>query len=256
MSKVITVNIQKGGVGKTTTTHELAANLTKLGYKVLCVDLDQQSNLSRISGAELSGYYTVYDTLKNECEIEDCIQHMNNYDIAIAHKKLKDADKEFTALGDVYKLTDKIEPVKGKYDYIIIDTPPSVVILPSMALTAADYVLIPVEASSSGIQGLTQLFDMIDVIRHPKRGTNKDLKVVGMLLTMYKFRTLFAKSMRSQLKQKYQDKGIKIFDTYIRDGVAVDEAQAWKKSLIEYDPKSKPAKDYADFTQELLKEIN
>lgn len=169
MAKIITVNIQKGGVGKTTTTHELAANLTNLGYKVLCVDLDQQSNLSRISGAELSGYYTVYDTLKNECEIEDCIQPMSNYDIAIAHKKLKDADKEFTALGDVYKLTDKLEPAKGKYDFIIIDTPPSVGILPSMALTAADYVLIPVEASSSGIQGLTQLFDMIDVIRHPKK---------------------------------------------------------------------------------------
>ena len=258
MTKIITVSVQKGGAGKTTTVHELASHLHFLGHKVLCIDLDQQSNLSRISGAALSGYYTIYDVLKGMCKIEDSIQEMNNYHISIAHAKLDDAEKEFNNLEDVYLLVDALKDLKkkGTYDYIIIDTPPNLKILPLMALTSADYVLIPVEATSSGIQGLSQMFSKIDVIRHPERGTNKNLKIAGMLLTRFKQLTLFQKSIRKQLVNMYDAKNIKVYETYIREGVSIQEAQAWQQSILEYAPKSKPAKDYADFTQEFLKEIN
>lgn len=255
MAKIFTINIQKGGVGKTTTAHELAAHLHEKGYKVLAIDLDQQMNLSRISGAELTGYYTIYEVLRGDCPIEDSIQEEKYYDICPAHKKFADADKEFSALEDVYRLTDALKDIKDKYDFIVIDTPPNLGILPSMALTAADYVIIPCEASSSGIQGLGQLYEKIEIISNPERGTNKKLKVLGMLLARYKYRTIFAQNVNKQMKKLADNKKTQIFKTYIRESIAVQESQAWKQSLLEYDAKCKPAQDYKSFTEELLKEV-
>lgn len=257
MAKIITINIQKGGVGKTTTAHELASNLTEMGYKVLAIDLDQQQNLSAIAGATLVGYYNVYDLLKGDCNFADCIQEGKQYDIAIAGKKLNEAEKEFSNWDDVYRLDIALkENEVGKfYDFIIIDTPPNLGIMPSMALTAADFVLIPVEASASGAQGLGQLYERIEKVRHPERGTNKDLKIAGMLLTMFNDRTKFTKHIRTQLQKIAQEMDTKIFDTFIHTAIVVKESQGWKQSLTLYDPKSKPAKDYNTLTQELLNTI-
>lgn len=257
MAKIITINIQKGGVGKTTTAHELASNLTQMGYKVLAIDLDQQQNLSAIAGAKLVGYYNIYDLLKNECKFIDCIQEGSHYDIAVAGKKLTEAEKEFSNWDDVYRLDIAIKEnkLRNDYDFIIIDTPPNLGILPSMALTASDFVLIPVEASASGAQGLGQLYERIEKVRHPERGTNKELKIAGMLLTMFNARTKFTQHIRAQLDRLSQEMGTKIFKTYIRSAIAVKESQGWKQSLTRYDPKSKPAMDYRELTVELLSEI-
>ncbi len=260
--KIITVNVQKGGVGKSTTVHELSSNLTKKGYKVLAIDLDPQQNLSKFSGAPLTEYYTIYEVLKGECDFIDAIHFkevednkVNNYDVCTAHKKLEDAEKEFGDWSDVYRLTDVLKPIKDNYDYIIIDTQPKLGILPNMALTAADYVIIPVEASAAGIQGMGQLFERIDRITHPVRGSNKDLKVIGMLLTMYSDRTNLEKSIKNQLQTTADRTNTKIFSTAIREGVAIKEAQAFKTSVLYHAPKSKPCVDYMNFTNELLKEI-
>lgn len=262
MAKVITINVQKGGVGKSTTAHELASNLTNMGYKVLVIDLDPQQNLSKFSGAPLTDYYTIYEVLKGECDFVDAIHFkdvkdnkVNNYDVCTAHKNLEHAEKEFGEWSDVYLLTDALKPIKEKYDYIIIDTQPKLGILPNMALTAADFVIIPVEASSAGIQGMGQLFERIDKITHPERGSNKQLKVAGMLLTMYSDRTNLEKSIRNQLEVTASRMNTKIFETTIREGVAIKEAQAWKTSVLYHAPKSKPCIDYTNFTKELLKEI-
>lgn len=263
MAKVITINVQKGGVGKSTTAHELASNLTSMGYKVLVIDLDPQQNLSKFSGAPLTDYYTIYEVLKGECDFIDAIHFkdvednkVNNYDVCTAHKNLEHAEKEFGEWSDVYLLTDALKPIKDKYDYIIIDTQPKLGILPNMALTAADYVIIPVEASSAGIQGMGQLFERIDKITHPERGSNKQLKVAGMLLTMYSDRTNLEKSIRNQLEVTASRMNTRIFETTIREGVAIKEAQAWKTSVLYHAPKSKPCIDYTNFTKELLKEID
>ena len=257
MAKVITINIQKGGVGKTTTAHEVASNLTALDYKVLAIDLDQQQNLSAIAGAKLVGYYNIYDLLKGECKFVDCIQEGVHYDIAVAGKKLTEAEKEFSNWDDVYRLDIALKEhnVKDHYDFIIIDTPPNLGILPSMALTTADFVLIPVEASSSGAQGLGQLYERIEKVRHPERGTNKNLKVAGMLLTMFNDRTKFTQHVRKQLEIIAEQRDTKIFDTFIHTAIAVKESQSWKQSLTRYDPKSKPAIDYKKLTLEVLDEI-
>lgn len=262
VAKVITINVQKGGVGKTTTAHELSSNLTKMGYKVLAIDLDPQQNLSKFSGAPLIDYYTIYEVLKGECDFSDAIHfkedennRVNNYDVCTAHKNLEHAEKEFGEWSDVYLLTDKLKDIKEEYDFIIIVTQPKLGILPNMALTAADYVVIPVEASAAGIQGMGQLFERIDKITHPERGSNKQLKVAGMLLTMYSDRTNLEKNIRAQLEKIAGRIHTKIFATTIREGVAIKEAQAFKTSVLYHAPKSKPCVDYTEFTRELLKEI-
>ena len=257
MAVIITVNIQKGGVGKTTTAHELASNLSEMDYRVLAIDLDQQQNLSAIAGAKLVGYYNIYDLLKGECVFQDCVQKGRHYDIAVAGKKLAEAEKEFSNWDDVYKLDIALKEhkIREEYDFIIIDTPPNLGILPSMALSASDYVLIPVEASSSGAQGLGQLYERIEKVRHPQRGTNKNLKIAGMLLTMFNDRTKFTQHIRSQLEGVAKNMQTKIFKTFIRPAVAVKESQGWRQSLVFYDPKSKPAQDYKTLTIELLNDI-
>lgn len=262
LATVITINVQKGGVGKSTTAHEVASNLTKMGYKVLVIDLDPQQNLSRFSGAPLTEYFTIYEVLKGEGDFIDSIHfkdvpgnNVNNYDICTAHKNLEHAEKEFGEWSDVYLLTDRLKAVKDKYDFIVIDTQPKLGILPNMALTAADYVVIPVEASSAGIQGMGQLFERINKITHPERGSNKHLKVAGMLLTMYSDRTILEKSIRQQLEELAVRMQTKIFKTTIREGVAIQEAQAKKDSVLNHAPKSNPCIDYTNFTKELLKEI-
>lgn len=259
---VITVNVQKGGVGKSTTAHELASNLTRMGHKVLVIDLDPQQNLSKFSGAPLTEYWTIYEVLKGECDFVDAIHYrededneVHNYDVCTAHKKLEDAEKEFSEFYDVYKLTDALKAVRSRYDFIIIDTPPKLGILPNMALTAADYVVVPVEASSAGIQGIGQLFERIDRITNPERGSNKHLKVAGMLLTKYADRTKLEKSIRRQLGDVAARMNARIFKTTIREAVAIKEAQALKQSILEHEPKSKPCLDYISFTKELLEVI-
>ena len=261
-AKVITINVQKGGVGKSTTAHEVASNLTKMGYNVLVIDLDPQQNLSKFSGAPLTDYYTIYEVLKGDCDFEDAIHfrevednQVENYDVCTAHKNLEHAEKEFGEWSDVYLLTDKLKDIKARYDFIIIDTQPKLGILPNMALTAADYVVIPVEASAAGIQGMGQLFERIDKITHPDRGSNKNLVVAGMLLTMYSDRTNLEKSIRRQLEGTASRMNTKIFETTIREGVVIREAQVFKKSVLDLAPKSKPCIDYTNFTKELLKEI-
>ncbi len=255
MGKVITINVHKGGVGKTTTTHELASNLKAKGYKVLAIDMDHQCNLSKCTGAPLQGYFTVHDILTGKGEWIDAIHKMKNYDIVTAHPVLENAGKEFNDWTDVYKLTDAVSKIKAYYDYIVIDTPPGGGILPDMALTAADYVILPIEASAFGIQGLGQSYASLERITDTKRGPNKELKVAGLLLTMYSDRTKIEKSIKTQLETFAVKNNTKIFKTTIHKSVAVKDAQALNESLLEYSPQSKPCIDYTNFTNELLKEI-
>lgn len=255
MATVFSVNIQKGGVGKTTSVNELASCLAAKGYKVLTVDLDQQCNLSRMSGADLIGYYTIYEVLKGEVPIKDSIQTLKNYDICPSHKKFVGADKEFSEWDDIYKLSSCLKEIKEEYDYIVIDTPPNLGALPTMSLVAADYVIIPVEASSSGIQGLGALYEQIERIKDPERGANKKLHIAGLLLTMYTDRTVFSRQIKEEIKNIAKKMHTKVFDTQIRNSVVVKEAQSCRESLIDYNPKSNPAKDYEKFTDELLEDI-
>ncbi len=254
LAKIITINVQKGGVGKTTVTHEFASNLKRKGYKVLAIDLDQQLNLSKCSGAPLTEYYSIYEVLKGDCDFVDAIHEGRNYDICTAHKKLESVTKDFS-IWDVYKLADKLKPCNDVYDFIIIDTPPGFSILSDMALTASDYVIVPLEAAAFSMQGLGQLFERIEQITNPERGSNKNLKIAGLVLTKYSDRTKLEKNVREQLESFAKRMNTKVLNTAIRKGVAVEEAQAFKMSVLEHAPNSKPCLDFINFTNEVLKEI-
>ena len=264
MGKVISINIQKGGVGKTTTAHELASNLTALGYKVLAIDLDQQRNLSKTSGAAINaGYFTMYDVLERKCQFEDAIQEIGeegeegieinvlNYDIAPAHPEFKSADNHYSGWQDVLRLKELIneQNLRDVYDYIIIDTPTSLGILPQMALAAADYLVIPCSASSFTTQGLGALYKEIE---DQRRVGFSNVKIAGILLTKYGDRKVYEKAQKETLEEHAEYMGTRVFNTYIRAAVSVEEAQHLNLSLIQHDPKAKPADDYRNFTLELL----
>ncbi len=249
--KVIAVTIQKGGVGKSTTTHEIAANLADMGHKVLAIDLDPQQNLSRMAGADFDTV-SIYDALTGDVAAKDAVQSVSGFDVIIGDKQLKNADRVFAEEDDLYRLAAVLIPLHEEYDYAVIDTPPSLGVLPSMALVTADYCLIPCEATSNGIQGLGQLAENIQEIREQR---NPGLETLGIVLTQYTWRTIFNRVMKEQIQEAAANMGTKVLETSIRSAVVVQEAQGFGQSLVDYAPKSKPALDYRALTEEILKEM-
>lgn len=251
MSKVISVNIQKGGCGKSTTSQAIASSLSKKGFKCLLVDLDPQGNVSFSSGTE-GAEKTTYELLKGECTFDEAVNHTREYDIVSANILLSGADQEFTKTGREYILKDQLDQVKERYDFVILDTPPSLGVLSVNSLTASDYVIIPTEPSFYAMQGLGQLNDTMESV---KKYCNRDLKVLGLLLVKFNERTVLNRQVKEMLESSAEMMNTKIFNTYIREGIAVREAQAMQQSLNEYAPQSNPCIDYETFTDELLKEI-
>ena len=250
---VIAVTIQKGGVGKSTTAHELAANLADKGYKVLAVELEPSMNLARMTSADFEAV-SIYDVLTGAVAPADAVQSVpGGFDIIIGDKQLKSADRDFPEEDDIYRLAAAFISLHDSYDFAVVDTPPSLGILPSMALCAADYCLIPCEATANGVQGLGQLAESIQDIREKH---NPDLRTLGIVLTQYTWRTVFNRVLRDQIQETAADMGTKVFDTAIRSAVAVQEAQGFGQSLVEYKPDSKPAQDYRALVNEILKEMN
>ncbi len=250
--KVIAVINQKGGVSKTTTALALFAILNKRGRKTLVVDLDAQANLSFAAGADTGGL-TSYSMLMGECTARDAVQHLEQGDIIPAGNALSAADTLMTRTGKEYRLREALEALAGEYEYIILDTPPSLGILLVNALTAADEAIVPAQADVFSIQGIDQLADTVSAV---KKYCNPGLKLGGILITRYNGRAILSRDMASMMEQMAEKLGTRLFKSRIREAVAVREAQAQQKSLIAYGPKSKPAADYQSFADELLEEEN
>ena len=246
MSKIISVVSHKGGVGKTTTAHALAYALTQQGKKVLAIDLDGQCNLSTIAGA-MQGK-TILAVLTGDIAINEAIQEVNGCSIIPAHRGLEAIAKVFNEVGKEYKLTEALEPIKEQFDYIIIDTPPSISILTINALTAADEIIIPAQADLLSYEGMKQL---VDVCKTVQKYTNTKLKIAGILLTRFNNRSVISKDMLTNFQQYAETIGSKVFATQIRETTAVKEAQAMRQDLFSYAPKSNAAKDYIALVNEL-----
>lgn len=251
MGTVITVNIQKGGSGKSTTTQALASSLNELGKKCLIIDLDAQGNVSFSSGID-NADKTIYEFLKDEVTANEVIQNTIDYDIIPANILLSGADQEFTKTGREYLLKEKIDKLKDNYDYIILDTPPSLGILSVNSLTAADYVIIPTEASFYALQGMGQLYSTIESV---KKYCNKDLKILGLLLIKYSQRTIINRQVKDLIEDVADKMNTKVFKQTIREGIVVKEAQAKQKSLLKYSPNSNIASDYLTLARDILEEI-
>ena len=248
--KVIALCTQKGGVGKTSSSWCLGSCLRRQGKKVLMIDLDPQRNLSRLMKADTDTEGTSLALLLHVADAVDIIQHTEQGDIIASGKNLQVAD---LALKDQPKkerlLKESLETVKKEYDFVVIDCPPSLGIATVNALTASNYVVIPVEASGFSLDGLD---DIGDTIHQVQMHTNNDLKIAGILLTRYEPTTNLAKAVIDIARELAKGLQTKVFSVPIRNSVRVREAQMLRTDLFEYAGQSNPAKDYEAFTNELL----
>ncbi len=254
MAKIICVVNQKGGVGKTTTTVNLAASLAVANRKTLGVDFDPQGNASSGLGIEKdSDELNIYHALIGEAEIDKTIKavHEENLkgflDISPSDSDLIGAEIELLQLENrETRLKETLSQIENKYDYILIDCPPSLSILTVNALTAADSVLVPVQCEYYALEGLGQLQRTLSLIR---QRLNPGLEVEGYLLTMFDTRNNICHSVANEIKRYFQEK---VFETVITRNVKLAEAPSFGKPLIIYDVKSSGADNYLTLAKELL----
>ena len=252
MAKVITIANQKGGVAKTTTAQALGVGLKDRGHKILVVDADPQGNLSSSINAEVYNCKTIYDVMTKKTPVKKVIQELDAFDIVpaniifagIEHKLMVEPGREFRLDETV------IAPITGEYEYIIIDTPPTLGILTMNAVMAADEIIIPTTASIFAAAGIEQLKIFADsIVPYRKRG---ELKYNGILITKYNPRTTVSKELKKFTEELSKIIGTKVYDVYIRFSVAVEEAQVQKVDIFSYD-KNNIVEDYNLFVDEFLK---
>lgn len=254
MSTIITIANQKGGVAKTTTTSALSAGLKIRGYSVLAIDLDPQGNLSSSVGVDTDNCLTVYDLLLKKHEPQNIIQKLQAFDIIPADILLAGAEHELVQTGKEFRLEETLQPIIKNYDYIIIDTPPSLGILTTNAIMIADEIIIPSTAGVFSTKGIQQLRLYINsIIPYRKRITK--LKISGILITKYNPRTIISQKLKTHAITLANMMETKVFDTYIRFSITVEEAQASKSDLYTY-ANSTVTEDYNSFIDEYLKGDN
>lgn len=250
MATTFVVANQKGGIGKTTTATTLAGILGKKA-KTLLIDADPQGNSTDTYQASVKDVATLYDVIvdSEKLPLDEAVQHMPNGDIVASDPLLAKAEKMLD--GDIeglYRLKDAIDDFDG-YEYIVIDTAPSLNVILYNCLIAADRVIIPVTADAYSLQGLNQLCETIKAVQ---RRQNPGLSIAGLLLVKFSGRSNLEKTTREELFQVAGEIGTKLFETSIRECVKTKEAQEKKQLLIDYAPKCNTAMDYLAFTEELL----
>lgn len=242
---------QKGGAAKTTTALNVGAALTRKGYKVLIIDLDPQGNLTTAAGMqpqEVADVPTVYEVLKGEIDINDTIRTTaGGYDLVPTDIRQSGAEIELSAAtGRDFILREAIETIKPKYDYILLDCPPSLSIITIMALTACNEVIIPIQGQYYALQGTRQLMNTFEVI---KKRTNPRIKICGVVVTIYDGRKLLDRDILENVRAAF---GAKVFDTQIRNNVSLAEAPAFGQDIYLYKPDSIGAADYTALTDEII----
>jgi chromosome partitioning protein len=249
---IIAVANHKGGSGKSTTAAAMAAGLAAKKRRVLLIDIDAQGNTTEAAtGAPTADGATVCEVLTGKAEIADAIRDGGKFgDFVPASPDLAEADSVLTATGKEFRLKKKLQTVRGRYDFIIIDTPPSLGVLTVNALTAATGVVIPVGADKFGIRGVMHLHETIGAVRE---FTNKELKIYGFLLTRHSDQKIILRDFAREAEKLAKTYKTRVYKTFIRECVAVREAQAEGRTIFDYAPKSNAAADYAAFVQEFIK---
>jgi chromosome partitioning protein len=247
LGKVIAFANQKGGVAKTTTTLNLAVAFQELGFSVLAVDLDPQGNLTMSQGMNPDSVErSMFDVLVHSVPIDEVI-HRAEVDVAVSSIDLAGAELALSSMiGRERALQKALLPVRSRYDYILIDTPPSLGLMTINALTAADSVIVPVQCEYLSLRGLVQLENTLAMIRD---NLNPVVEIRGILPTMFDGRTLHSREAVEMLRENFGDL---VFNTHIRKTVRYAEAPVQGSSVLKYDPSGPAAQAYRDLAKEVL----
>ena len=244
--KTIAFTNQKGGVGKTTTTINVGAGLCIQGKKVLLIDLDPQANLTyslRMNSQRIEK--TVYDVLKGTAQPEEAVISHNGFDILPSSIDLSGAELEFAnEPARETLLKHRLKNLNG-YDYILVDCPPNLGLLTLNALTAVNEVFIVLQSEYLALHGLSKLMDVIRVVQER---LNPDIEIAGIICTLFDSRKNLNREVVGHIRDYF---GKKVFETLIRDNVALAEAPSHHKTIFEYDPESNGAKDYMALAREI-----
>lgn len=253
MGKIIAITNQKGGVGKTTTSVNLASSLSYLGKKVLLVDVDHQANATTYMGINRANLkHTVADVFYEKVSVREIIKNVSSVDVDILPARYELGGIENTLINHENKdfiLSNALEEVKGDYDFVIIDCPPSLGVVTVNALMAADSVIIPVQCEFLALDGLTQLLNTIRMIQTKQKHNKKVLTIEGVLLTMLDTRSNIGYEVINEVKTYFKEK---VFKTVIPRNVKVSVAPSYGLPVTEFSPKSKGSLSYQNLAKEMV----
>jgi chromosome partitioning protein len=248
MAYIISLLNHKGGVGKTTSAINIGAGLVELGKSVLLIDLDPQANLTLSLGIPRQAN-TIYEAIRGESDLHP-VTIKEGLDVVTSVLDLSGAEMELiNEAGREFILRELFDPLREQYDFIIIDCPPSLGLLTLNALTSSDYVFIPLQTEFLAMQGLAKIKQVIQKV---KLRLNKKLRIGGVIATMYDSRKILNRDVVQTIKKYFGDM---VFETHIRDNVALAEAPAQRKDIFSYNRSSPGAKDYLALSKEIIERM-